>query len=79
MNAAAISNFCKICGANQCFHEKVLSKKSGEASEKTIAKIVNSIKKYLNPFQIPISDSKIPLLKTVSGHVVDKRALKIKF
>lgn len=77
MNVAAISNFCEICGANQCFDEKVLSKKSGEASEKTVAKIVNSIKKYLNPFQI--SDSKIPLLKTVSGHVVDKRALKIKF
>ena len=61
MNAAAISNFCEICGANQYFDEKVLSKKSAEGSEKTVAKIVNSIRKYLNPFEIPISDSKIPL------------------
>ena len=56
-----------------------MSKKSAEGSEKTVAKIANSIRKYLNPFEIPISDSKIPLLKTVSGHVVDKRALRIKF
>ena len=62
MNAAAISNFCEICGVNQYFDEKVLSKKSAEGSEKTVAKIVNSIRKYLNPFEIPISDSKIPLL-----------------
>ena len=71
MNAAVIRNVRKICGVNQYFDEKALSKKSTEDSEKTVVKIVNGINEHLNSFEIRIGYSKIPLLNLVSGHFVD--------
>ena len=72
MNDAVISNFREICGVNQYFDEKALSKNSTEDSEKTVVKIDNGINEHLNPFEIRSGDSKIPLLNIVSGHVVDE-------